>query len=125
MGDRRVVQSGKLVHDYVRDVAAMTKRIFVRESDARSRKAKDRFDNSIETDGCYRRLRSREDKTVLRYCKCCEQVDCPVNLLFSRFLVRTCKFCRDFNGIKGTRLALIDFATTKEVSIYNRVRDNL
>ena len=86
IGERMIVQSGKIVHDYIRETAAMTKRIFVRESENRIREAKKRFDNSIEADGCYRRLNSRDDKTVLRFCKC-TSTECPVNVLFARFLV--------------------------------------
>ena len=40
--------------------------------------------------------------------------------MFARFLVRMATFVKEFNGIKGSRLVLTDFATEKEVCILKR-----
>ena len=70
LGSRQVVRSGKAVSDYIKDSAAITKRLFTRLTPERKRLACERFENPIEADKCYPRLRTTEDKAVLRFCFC-------------------------------------------------------
>ena len=69
--ERRLVRSGQLVHDYLRDCAAMSKRIFTRLNRDRFNKATEKFSNPIEKDDCFTKLRTLEEKTVLRFCQNC------------------------------------------------------
>ena len=70
LGRRQVVRTGKAVADFLRDGAAMTKRLFTRLTAERKRMACEKFSNPIEADKCYPRLRTTEDKAVLRFCYC-------------------------------------------------------
>lgn len=70
LGKRQTVRTGKVVSDFINDGAAMTKRLFVRLTPERKRMAQEKFKNPIEADKCFRRLRTTEDKAVLRFCYC-------------------------------------------------------
>ena len=70
LGQRQVVRTGKAVSDYIKDAAAMTKRLFTRLTPERKRRACEKYENPIEADKCYPRLRTVEDKAVLRFCYC-------------------------------------------------------
>lgn len=70
IGRRQIVRTGKVVSDYLKDGAAMTKRLFVRLTQERKDKAQSRFQTPIEADKCYRRLRTKDDKAVLKFCFC-------------------------------------------------------
>ena len=141
--ERRLVRSGQLVHGYMQDCAAMSKRIFTRLNRDRFNKAIEKFANPIEKDDCFTKLRTLEEKTVLRFCQNCRgefwkymttiwvwynlisaslyillsDIKCPINKLFARFLLRTCQFIHEFNGIKQCRLTLADFATRQEIDV--------
>ena len=67
---RQMVKTGKVVADFINDSAAMLKRLFTRLTPERKRKAMDRFRNPIEADKCFGRLRTLDDKAVLRFCYC-------------------------------------------------------
>ena len=70
LGQRQVVRTGKAVSDYIKDAAAITKRLFTRLTPERKRRACEKYENPIEADKCYPRLRTAEDKAVLRFCYC-------------------------------------------------------
>ena len=70
IGQRQIVRTGKVVSDFLRDGAAMTKRLFTRLTQDRKEKAKRKFKAPIEDDKCFRRLRTKDDKAVLRFCHC-------------------------------------------------------
>ena len=70
LSQRQTVRTGKVVADYIDDCAAMTKRLFVRSTPERKRLAMEKFRNPIEGDKCFPRLRTSEDKAVLRFCYC-------------------------------------------------------
>ena len=70
LGRRQVVRTGKAVSDFLKDGAAMTKRLFTRLTPERKRRACEKFSNPIEADKCFPRLRTIEDKAVLRFCYC-------------------------------------------------------
>ena len=53
-------------------------------------------------------------------------ISCPINVIFAKLMTRTLQFCKDFNGLKGSRMILIDFFTVREVEVYSNafLRDN-
>lgn len=114
LAQRQTVKTGKAVADFLNDGAAMTKRLFVRLTPERKRLAKERFGDTLETDKCYPRLRTMEDKAVLRFCYCSD-TNCPINVLFAQFMMRTAGFIKEYNGYKGSRLVMADFFTTDEI----------
>ena len=77
LSQRQTVRTGKAVSDYINDGAAMIKRLFVRLTPERKRIAKNRFSNPIEGDKCFMRLRTQDDKAVLRFCFCKGQFTHP------------------------------------------------
>ena len=40
--------------------------------------------------------------------------------MMARWLARTSKFIVDFNGVKGSKMTLVNFATTQEVDVFRR-----
>ena len=64
-----------ITHSYnnpiYRDTAAFTKRIFNRTSPDRFNAACQKFKKPIEADQCFKKLRTQDDKTVLRFCQNC------------------------------------------------------
>ena len=45
---------------------------------------------------------------------------CPINVKFAQFMARSCKFIKDYNGAKGSRLVLTDFFAVSEVNTFRR-----
>ena len=70
LGRRQMVKTGKVVSDFLKDGAAMTKRLFTRLTSDRKRRAIERYNNPIEADKCFYHLRTTDDKAVLRFCHC-------------------------------------------------------
>ena len=71
IGRRRRAPAGRIVHEFINDTAALTKRLFVALSERRLNLAEQRYENSLETDRCFNRLGGGQKKTVLRFCKAC------------------------------------------------------
>ena len=117
---RLMAPAGKIVHEYITECAAMIKRIFVRDTVSRREKAKRKFNYPVEADRCFKYLNTTTDGAVLRYCRECKDVSCPINLIMARFMTRTAKFVADYNGTKGTRLILKDFFDSEEINFYTK-----
>ena len=132
--NRQSVPSGRIVEDYINDCAAMLKRLFVRRTDERVSKALEKDDEAMENHRCFGDLRTEYDGTVLRFCTCegkftpyktssnpyIIDVKCPINLKFARFMLRTCRFIKDYNSVKGSRLIMTDFFNTEEVNLFTK-----
>ena len=73
IGRRQIAPAGKLVCELICDAAALCKRLFVRDSEERCRRATRIEPNPIEADRCFAALDSANDKTVLRFCQNCDE----------------------------------------------------
>ena len=48
------------------------------------------------------------------------EVRCPINQMMARWMARTAKFVVDFNGVKGSKMTMINFATSQEVDVFRK-----
>ena len=64
--------TGKIVFDYINESAAFLKRLFMADTEARLNRANRLFENPMENDDCFSRLRTRDNRTVLRFCTICK-----------------------------------------------------
>lgn len=71
IGRRRRAPAGRIVHEFINDAAALTKRLFVAKTDRRLQIAEQRYESPMEADRCFSRLGGDQKKTVLRFCKAC------------------------------------------------------
>lgn len=51
---------------------------------------------------------------------------CPINVVFAKLMTRSLQFVKEYNGLRGSRLILVDFFTPREVEVYRNgfLRDN-
>ena len=117
---RMAAPAGQILDEYLKDCAAMLKRMFVRESESRVEKARRRTNRPIEADRCFKYLKTANDGTILRFCTNCKEVSCPINLLMARYMARTTRFISDYNGVRGSRMILKDFFRRDEIDIFTR-----
>lgn len=126
---RQQVPAGKIVSDYITEAAALVKRLFMARTERRLIVSAEKFtkEGSLENDRCFIRLGGFQKKVVLRFCKACNyDTSCPINIIFARFMARSLQFIKEFNGIKHSRMKLIDLFTPKEVEVFTNsfLRDN-
>ena len=132
--NRQASPSGRIVEDYINECAAIIKRLFVKRTDERIAKALERSDDAMENHKCFDELRTERDGTVLRFCSCDGKfapyktssntfnidVKCPINLKFAQFMLRTCRFVKEYNSVKGSRLIMADFFNTEEINLFTK-----
>ena len=132
--NRQTAPSGRIVEDYINDCAALVKRMFVRRTDERVAKALEKSGDAMENHRCFSELRTENDGTVLRFCSCdgkfnpyktssniCNiDLKCPINLKFAQFMLRTCRFIKDYNSVKGSRLIMADFFNIEEINLFTK-----
>ena len=129
IGRRRQVPAGKVVSDYITESAALLKRLFMAKTEGRLKISAKKFtvEESLENDRCFSRLGGYQKRTVLRFCKNCNyDIGCPINIIFAKFMTRSLQFIKEFNGLKHSRMMMIDLFTSKEIEVFTNsfLRDN-